>query len=429
MTDANIADVDSVLHTVRVIVSNLLGLRLDQVRPESRLIEDLNCDSLDLVELFMEIEEKFGISMPNTSDDPIYKAVFARRPFRIADFGELVVHQLRARTRTEPIEWLTAQSPASPRCVPFTQGGALYEPGDDVPLLETIGFDEGGCAAFRRRTDGMRCILVPGALCEIGHNAGQNDERPQHSVRLSQFVIDSEPVSVIAYCRFLNSVRVSDTSVLQEWFVTSDDDHRKEHLPVVTIDGRWQPRTPKAAAWPMIMVSWYGANAYSRWANRVDWRDYRRVFLFAPGRSTLPSEAQWEYAARGAQYREYPWGSGSPTPTLAQFGLHRRHRSYPLNDLPLSPVNAALGVSPFGPFHMAGNIWQWCADSYSPDFYYEPEAQIDDPLNDSETGNRSERGGSWIGGGVLLRSSYRRGRAPHARGRCLGFRCTSAVPK
>lgn len=428
MSSVTFANADAIVHKVRVLASSQLGLRLDQVRPESRLIEDLNCDSLDFVELVMEIEEEFGISLPSNSDDPIYKAVFTRRPFRIADIAELVVHQLQIQSAAEPIDWLAAESPSSTRCVPFTQAGVLLDPGSDVPLLEPVGLNECGVAAFRRRTDGMRCVMIPGAKCDIGQDGGLSDERPSHSVWISPFVIDCEPVSVLAYCRFLNRIGMRDPLVLQEWFVTSDDDHRKEHVPLACVDGVWQPRTQEAIAWPMIMVSWYGANAYSRWANRVEWRDYRQIHLFAPGRSTLPSEAQWEYAARGSLYREYPWGAASPTPALAQFGLHRRHRTYAFDDLPLAPVNAALGVSPWGPFHMAGNIWHWCADSYAPDFYSNPEAQADNPLNDVDSGNRSERGGSWIGGSALLRSSFRRGRPPQARGRCLGFRCTSAVP-
>jgi acyl carrier protein len=427
MASVLVTNLDSIVYQVRVIASEQFGLRLDQVRPESRLIEDLNCDSLDMIELIMEIEEQFGISMPDTSEDPIYKAVFTRRPFRIQDFAEIVMHQLQTRRLGQPIEWVFPQSPAPTRCVPFTQCGMLDAPDDDLPLLEPIGCDERGHSMFRRRTDGMRCVMVPEAICEIGHNGAQRDERPQHSACISRFIIDCEPVSVIAFCRFLNSVRVHDDRVLRDWFLTSDDDHRVEHVPVVSVDGAWQPRTARAGEWPMIMVSWHGANAYSRWANRVDWRDYRKRFLFAPGRSTLPSEAQWEYAARGAQYCEYPWGSAEPTTTLAQFGLHRRGHSYAFDDLPIAPVNAALGVSPFGLLHMAGNVWHWCADSYDPDFYTKPEALVRDPLNDAESGNRSERGGSWIGAGVLLRSSYRRGRAPSARGRCLGFRCTSAV--
>lgn len=425
MTDPSI---DIVLQRVRLIFSEHLGLPLERVRSESRTLEDLNCDSLDLVEIIMEIEEAFGVSLPVDSDDPIYKAVFARRPFRVATMAELVVHQLRNRPVAKRIEWLSAHAAAAVSCEPFTQGGALYEPSHDAPLYEPVGATEGGYAMLRRRTDGMRCVIIPGAVCQIGQDDAEADERPRHSVRISPFVIDCEPVSVCAYCLFLNNTGVSDVQVLRDLFVTSGNDHRIAHVPVVRADGRWHPRTPGSGTWPMIMVSWFGANAYSRWANRLDWREYKQRFLFAPGRSTLPSEAQWEYASRGPIYREYPWGSECATPALAHYGLHQRHRSYRFDELPIAPVNARLGVSPFGLFHMAGNVWQWCSDAYSPDFYRRQEAMIDDPLNDNETGNRSERGGSWIGSAALLRSSYRRGREPFARGRCLGFRCTGAAP-
>ena len=92
----------------------------------------------------------------------------------------------------------------------------------------------------------------------------------------------------------------------------------------------------------------------------------------------------------------------------------------------MADVNAESGMSPFGLHHMAGNVWQWCRDWYDDAFYTRPEAGRANPVNLTPTTARSERGGSWIGPADLCRSSFRRGRPPAARGRCLGFRCVSS---
>ena len=168
----------------------------------------------------------------------------------------------------------------------------------------------------------------------------------------------------------------------------------------------------------MVLVSWYGANAYSLWANGRDWRDYQ-------GEGLLPTEAQWEYAARGARRRPFPWGDEPPSPERMRFGQHRRGYTYQADALPMAAVNEPLGVSPFGLHHMAGNVWQWCRDWYDKDFYRTAPATAANPVNRTPTGVRSERGGSWVGPAELCRSSFRRGRPPAARGRCLGFRCVS----
>jgi formylglycine-generating enzyme required for sulfatase activity len=173
----------------------------------------------------------------------------------------------------------------------------------------------------------------------------------------------------------------------------------------------------------MMLVSWFGANAYSLWANRRDWRHYRYE-----GVSGLPTEAQWEYAARGPRAARFPWGDADASPDRMRYGQHTRGASYAPESMPMAEVNARLGVSPFGLFHMAGNVWQWCHDWYWPDFYTTREALAPDPMNRRSSRVRSERGGSWIGPAFLCRSSYRRGRVPEAKGRCLGFRCTSAAP-
>ncbi|MFO0953291.1 MAG: SUMF1/EgtB/PvdO family nonheme iron enzyme [Isosphaeraceae bacterium] len=416
---------DAIEQKVCDLASVQLAIRRERISPSDRILEDLQCDSLDLVELLMEIEEEFGVSLPDQAPDPVYKSVWIRRGIRLSDLAELVYLRqetgAKARTVTP-----TELPPASG--VPFTQLGGVWLGGrsESTRLWEPI--DEGGpWRVLRRRTDGMRCVEIPGAEVELGNDGPDSlaDERPAHSARIDPFLIDAEPVSTTAYCRFLNSVGDPSAAALHDWFVLEPDDDRDAHRLVRRGDSGWQP-VPGAERWPMILVSWYGANAYSLWANGEDWSLYRDEELEPASR--LPTEAQWEYAARGPRRQTYPWGDALPSAALMRFGRHHRHATYTANTLPMADVNASLGMSPFGLHHMAGNVWQWCRDWYDDAFYSRPESTVPDPWNRTPARARSERGGSWVGPAELCRSSYRRGRPPLARGRCLGFRCVSPVP-
>src|SRR3954470_2654912 len=81
---------DEVERKVCDIASVQLGIRRDRISPGDRIVEDLNCDSLDLVELFMEVEEAFDVTLPDDSPNPVFKAVFTRQDFRLADLAELL---------------------------------------------------------------------------------------------------------------------------------------------------------------------------------------------------------------------------------------------------------------------------------------------------------------------------------------------------
>ena len=413
---------DEVERQVCDLVAEQLGVARAKVTPASRLIEDLRCDSLDAVELMLAVEERFGVTLPDGESDPVYKTVFTRAPFRLRDFAELVC--LRWHSGPPERSGWRRRAPASPVMAgpSFSQLGAKADDaaGRDQPLHEALGPNAAGLKQYRRRTDGMRCVQLPAARVTIGSEKGSDtprDEQPRHRVSIGSFVIDTEPVSTSAYARFLNSIGPVDDPTLRRWFLLSPEDHRHEHELLEREGDGWRP-LPGAETWPMILVSWYGASAYSLWANGLDWREYERD-------CRLPTEAQWEYAARGAEPQRYPWGDREPRQAEAVYGQHVRGRGYAVSELPLAPVNAEQGMSPHGLHHMAGNVWQWCRDSYDPVFYASPDAVRDDPCNVTNTGIKSERGGSWIGPASLIRSSFRRGRAPEARGRCLGFRCVS----
>lgn len=404
------------------VASELLGIAREKVLPSSRLIEDLHCDSLEMVELMMELEDEFGVTIPNEPTHPVGKSVFTRHPFRLSDLAEIVYLQ---QGSGPPIRAESQQAKVlAPNCseLPFSQLSGRWQSGSSEnqnALLEPIGTKD-GMPQFRRRSDGMRCVLLPAAELKMGSESpnAHPDEQPFHTIALDSFLIDAEPVSTTAYCRFLNSVAATEAN-FTDWFQLAPSDHRRDQLQIVLTEKGWCP-VVGAETFPMVLVSWFGANAYSLWANGSAWQFYKATEGF------LPSEAQWEYAAQGA----FPESSSNDSEAATHvFGQHQRGAHYHANSMPMAPVHSPNGLSSFGLHHMAGNVWQWCRDWFASDFYQQPESLSANPVNDNETGVRSERGGSWVGPIELCRTTYRRGRNPHARGRCLGFRCISSIEK
>lgn len=409
------------------ITAKQLGIKREKVSLQSRLFQDLHCDSLELLELMMNLEEAFDVTLPAGDETPFGKSLFVRDPICLSEVAEYVYLQqgtgapfvsgfLGIRKRVPP--------PVVER-LPFTQLGGKWIAAEHLnfkQLFEPIEAS-GELKQFRRRSDGMRCLLLPRAEVEIGSRdlSALPDEKPVHTVELDTFLIDAEPVSTTAYCRFLNSIIVNETQ-LADWFVLDADDRRQDQMPIVFGNDQWQP-VAGLEQMPMVLVSWYGANAYSCWANGQPCEDYRECEGF------LPSEAQWEYAARGATAKPLLDVSAVSDTTQMNCAQHVRGESYTSETMPLAAVHAELGMSPFGLHHLAGNVWQWCRDWYDEQFYQQHNSRTKNPVNRKATGIRSERGGSWVGPAELCRSSYRRGRTPIARGRCLGFRCISPAPE
>jgi formylglycine-generating enzyme len=407
------------------IAAEQLGISRERATPSARLIEDCGADSLDVVEFAMEIEQVFGVTLPEDAPNPVYKAVFTRQPFRLGDIAELVYLQQGTGTPERKGWFGTRTEPPPVASLPFTQLDGRWEPREDKQRLFEPLTTKRPVREYRRRSDGMRCILIPAARVEIGCDSSESllDERPMHVVEMESFLIDAEPVSTTAYCRFLNSIGPTTPECLADLFVLDPLDDRNQHVLVRRSESEWRP-LPETERWPMILVSWYGANAYSLWANGRDWTNYRDE---SGVECELPTEAQWEYAARGSRQQPFPWGNAPPSQERMRYGQHRRRATYLAETMPMADVNAPLGMSPFGLHHMAGNVWQWCRDWYDAAFYSRPEASWRNPVNRKPSGVRSERGGSWVGPAELCRSSFRRGRPPLARGRCLGFRCVSCL--
>jgi formylglycine-generating enzyme required for sulfatase activity len=242
----------------------------------------------------------------------------------------------------------------------------------------------------------MILAYVPSGEYEIGAadtdtQAGA-DERPRHRVALNGYWIDVAEVTNAMYARCVEEGACSAPASQDTYFV------------------RGYYSSDNCASYPIVNVSWNDANAYCRWAGRE-----------------LPTEAQWEAAARGLSGALFPWGDESPSATTANFcddNCPSDDRVQDANDgyAGTAPVGSyPAGASLFGVLDLAGNVWEWVADWSSADYYaISPTQNATGP----EQGTlRVLRGGSWINIAAELRSSNRHAALPELTSDTIGFRC------
>lgn len=168
----------------------------------------------------------------------------------------------------------------------------------------------------------------------MGSDGGPQDERPAHRVGLPAFDIDRTPVTNVQFAHFLNTIE-SATAQGEKLFDADDGDariHRKGE--------KWMADTGFENH-PVVEVSWLGAREYCTWLGK-----------------RLPTEAEWEKTARGADGRKYPWGNSPPDKTRGQFNAGW-NQTVPVNSFP-------LGASPYGVLDLAGNAWEWVSSAYLP---------------------------------------------------------------
>lgn len=235
-------------------------------------------------------------------------------------------------------------------------------------------------------------VLVPAGEFTMGSDGKAVDEdaaeRPVHTVALPAFRIDRTEVTTAAYVLFLNETRQTADADGRPYFGLA------VHLPIEWVDGGWRPK-PGRERFPMTNVTWHGAAAYARWAGK-----------------RLPTEAEWEKAARGSDARKFPWGATLIRANL-QFGQHS-----------IAAVGQhPAGASPHGCLDMAGNAWEWTSSLFRP-YPYDPADGREDPL---APGRRVARGGSWTGEPHIATTTYRFRPEPGFAHAYLGFRCAASV--
>jgi formylglycine-generating enzyme required for sulfatase activity len=218
--------------------------------------------------------------------------------------------------------------------------------------------------------------------------AADDDEDPAHVVFLDAYQIGRYPVTVQEFARF-----VEDQGYTEElWWAAGG--FGKERQPE-----EWDVQVLHPNR-PVVGVSWYEAAAYCTWASL-----------------RLPTEAQWERAARGTTGTMYPWGNEAPNATHANYDGQVR-RATPVGLYP-------SGATPEGVEDLAGNVWEWVADWYGEDYYRESPTK--NPPGPASGYLRVVRGGSWDVPARTLRAANRYGEGPALRYHVVGFRCVREV--
>ena len=258
--------------------------------------------------------------------------------------------------------------------------------GKDVQTTTTVETVKG--------KDGAPMILIPAGPFTMGSNDGLPNERPEHVVELDAYFIDQYEVTLALYRKFLDAGKHDSPP-------TWDDE------AATTVGDR-----------PAIGMKWADAEAYCKWAGK-----------------RLPTEAEWEKAARGTDARRYPWGSMQPFVDIANY-----NRGLWVSEaVTLAAVTSGLegmsvrhglkegGRSPYGLNHMAGNAAEWVADWYDRDYYQNSPKK--NPPGPAQGEKRVLRGGSWADLPLALRVSARISAEPEFEDRRIGFRCAmNAAP-
>jgi formylglycine-generating enzyme required for sulfatase activity len=221
----------------------------------------------------------------------------------------------------------------------------------------------------------VKMRLVPAGEFIMGNDLGESNQRPAHRVYLDAYYIDTYEVTNAAYRACVEAGKcLAPTNSLRY-------------------------SSPKYDQHPVVFITWSLAESF------CEWRLAR-----------LPTEAEWEKAARGTDARTYPWGEK----------IDHTYANYDLNVGDTTVVGSYLpGVSPYGLYDMAGNVWEWVADWYGGNYYrsYSADGWISNPIGPRDESFRGLRGGAWDSKAYFVGSAYRSWYDPLYDTEKIGFRC------
>ena len=285
----------------------------------------------------------------------------------IATFGAfflMIVSMMTLSRHTAKNKELLARAPSTPQQTVSTATA-------DLSLYKTIVGD-----------DGREMVEIPEGPFKMGSNNGDYDEAPEHQVYLATFYIDKYEVTQAEYDRFVKATKRGKPFV-----PVFDDDISKILKPELAAMG----------------MSWSDAAAYCQWAGK-----------------RLPTEAEWEKAAKGEGNRQYPWGD-TLTPMHANLDGEEDGYKY------LAPPGKfEVGRSPYGLYDMAGNVAEWVHDTYDDKYY--SKSPYRDPKGPEDGQNKVIRGGSWRESPNGARVSKRFQAKLWRTDATIGFRCAKGGP-
>ncbi len=289
----------------------------------------------------------------------------------------------------------------------------LWLKGDIVGALSDLtgnrfGYDFDAWEAWWQKHSDEMIRITTGELM-MGSEDGEDAEQPVHKITVSEFSIDRHEVSNKEFAYFAAVTgHTTDAEKSGKAWHWENKWHQVEQAT-------WRhPRGPDSSIQglenhPVVQVSWHDANAYCEWRGKH-----------------LPTEAEWERAARGIGDREYAWGNQSPNHDntfRASYGSDAccaadDHDGY----LYTAPVGSfPSGSSAFDAEDMTGNVWEWVEDSFDPTFYSRSPKQ--DPVNREMAEEKVIRGGGWGNNPWGLRTTLRHANPPHFALSMVGFRC------
>jgi sulfatase modifying factor 1 len=253
-------------------------------------------------------------------------------------------------------------------------------------------------------------MLVPAGAFRMGDNFGDGmpRERPAHVVELDAFYIAKYEVTNAQWRKFRDDPGYDDPKYWPDGRPVP-----KDQIPYWTMANNHGGGTPGSDDYPVIGVNWDAATAYCNWVSAKTGRKYR-----------LPTEAEWEKAARGTDQRRYPWGNEIDKAYANFVGTQSFDTVRPVGFFDGSlrgDLQTKSGASPYGAHDMAGNLMEWVQDWYSRDYYSVSPRK--NPKGPEKGAYRVVRGGSFFVDPVNLRTYARSAAWPSFKAhRMIGFR-------